>query len=275
MRLARALHLAPHPALIERLPQSRFSNRLEPRERKTQYKWHEFPRYGIDKKTGLRCGFFEIYRVLVLFAGDDRPDDGLAAFLVERARLAADGKGEGLCVEIAELDILRGSGDGSQEDMLEPRTADGLRELCRDRQFDMCFAGVVCSSYSVLRFHDNCGPGCQPLRDRENVLGLPGLEPWQQQELNIGNALTRLSLECCALVYSGGGEAMIENPPDYASKERLHRPFAKEQWRHCPLWCIPAVADFLRSACNSHLVEFDQCALSSEYKKVGSVSHCQ
>ncbi|EOD06217.1 hypothetical protein EMIHUDRAFT_121358 [Emiliania huxleyi CCMP1516] len=180
----------------------------------------------------------------------------------------------GVCVDVVEVDIQLGCGDQSQHNLLTPAVAEGVRRL--DGQIDVVFAGIVCSTHTLARFRSD--GLCAPLRDRRRPLGLPKLTEAQQRTLNESNALTRLSLECCALVYANGGEAtvhtvhtvhtaMIENPVDYASEERLRRPFAEQQDRHCPLWCVPAVDAFLKCACNRRLVEHEQCVLGSDYMK--------
>ena len=160
---------------------------------------------------------------------------------------------------------------------------DPLREDCQAGRFVAIVAGIPCDGYCKVKFASTDGEDKGPpaLRCREWPTGMPWeLEQRYREKLALSNMLTVRGLRLCAAIYESGGEALIENPPDYGvyglwtkdpksdgsgtdsawRKEKLFEP------RHCPLWYTPWASAFIRCA-EARLFNFAQCQLQSEYEK--------
>ena len=205
--------------------------------------------------------------------------------------LAKKARGRGLTVRTREVDYLKcrcGATSGKEPCDLATLRQTGRRcyNLLRDEVFEellaearsgmfrVCVAGFPCNTYSVARFRDTMDGRTPPLRDRDHKFGLPNLTAWAKGHLAKGNQLTRRSLLLCAAVWAGGGEVLIENPPDYAKPGLWSRHYSsgsRQEERHCPLWELPWVVEFLE-ATGSELLHFAQCAHGSDFQKYSTLA---
>lgn len=237
--------------------------------------------------------------VLHLYSGDGdpSPDASTLARIIER--LSAE-RGRAARIRVIEYDILNCGCSGASDDactipsdsrgrhanyhcsnLLRDEVFDALIEDCRAGRFAAIIAGIPCDGYCKARFlaEDGLG-GPRPLRRREWPTGTP----WRldrlgdREALARSNALTVRGLSLCAAVFETGGEALIENPPDYgtfglwATNPRTGEPCAWRRRtllepRHCPLWLTPWAIMFVRCVADSRFYDFAQCTLGSCYEK--------
>ena len=168
-------------------------------------------------------------------AADFGPTATTLGRLVEQ--LSAE-RGRAVRIRVIEYDLLNcGCCDGGAELCHLPRHSRGsvpsvhcgnlardsvfapLLEDCGAGRFVAIVAGIPCDGYCKAKFlsQDADDGGPPPLRRRAWPTGAP----WELKELRwrkklaLSNLLTVRGLELCAAVFESGGEALIENPPDY------------------------------------------------------------
>ncbi|MCP4239086.1 MAG: hypothetical protein GY772_00830, partial [bacterium] len=130
--------------------------------------------------------------------------------LSEAIELVADQVG--LCVEVVSRDWLRGGEDLGAD---EPYTTD-LAEVA-EGGYHIFHAGFPCSSFSRVRFAPGGPP---PVRDRQNLLGLPSNNGQRQAEAERGTLYARRAAALATAMLQGEGTATgtivatLENPPD-------------------------------------------------------------
>ena len=102
-------------------------------------------------------------RVLILFSGPYNRPDGLGAFL---ARMG---------IEAVLVDNSANGGD-KNDDLRSKSIFESLLQRCHKGEFFAVFAAPPCSTFSVARFFKAVNAP-SPVRDRENINGLPHLKP--------------------------------------------------------------------------------------------------
>ncbi len=121
-----------------------------------------------------------------------------------------------------------------------------LRNLIVSHRVILIWLGMPCTTFSRARRNDGRGPG--PLRDSENVWGLPGLRQHDQHKLNEGNALFNFTLDIARLCYKLGIPIVIENPLTSMA------------------WEVPSMQQFM---CRKHVrtCDLDFCQYGERWKK--------
>ena len=130
-------------------------------------------------------------------------------------------------------------GGGDSHDVSNDAVFKTLLRNAHTGYYRAVIAAPPCSTFSISRFFNpNDGkPGPPPVRDRQNILGLAGLDPSRKRELKRANELVLRTIAICLACFSAGGDFLIENPADRGDRSVSH--FMDE--RHGPLWLHPAI----------------------------------
>ena len=99
---------------------------------------------------------------------------------------------------------------GHWHDLLSPETEDLLFRLCRSGRVGFAAAAPPCSDHSQLRA---LPAGPPAVRDADHVLGLPGLNSRQTEQLQTSHAIHTVIAELLQAVADSGGHFSWENPP--------------------------------------------------------------
>eukprot|EP00965_Chrysotila_dentata_P028406 943629-Pleurochrysis_carterae.AAC.1 len=78
-------------------------------------------------------------------------------------------------------------------------------------------ASPRCSTFSVSRFFSSPSSedgGPPPVRDRENILGLPDVDVGHARELHEANELVRRTASLLRAARDSGAEYILEHPAD-------------------------------------------------------------
>eukprot|EP00965_Chrysotila_dentata_P189144 6173167-Pleurochrysis_carterae.AAC.4 len=143
-------------------------------------------------------------RVLLLFFGPFSRPDGLSAFLA-RYGVAAD------CIDNAEVD-----GGGRGHNILVDSVYERLLQRCADKYYAAVIASLPCFTFSVsLFFHcnDAADGGPPPVRDRDNVMGLPAIPAQHQRELAQSNEIVRRTTALLRAAHTAGAEFILDEHP--------------------------------------------------------------
>ena len=139
-------------------------------------------------------------------------------------------------------------------------------DLCADSSsrfwFDRIRSGQVvgagggppCETFSAARLQEGGPP---PLRDLDNLFGLPALKPAQWKQTEIGSALIRFIEEALLLLGMTGGCGFAEHPqwPAWAARKRPGS-----------IWVTKPMRQLKRLKCTT-AVSFDQCVLNAGIRK--------
>ena len=195
-------------------------------------------------------------RVLLLFSGPRRGEDGLAASL---KRFGFDPNEVDILCHPA-LDLY------TNDDLFQ----DLVVEACSGAYCAM-IAAPPCGTFSVARLPidgNTNGPGQVRGRSPELIEGLPGLSASAATRVAVANVLVERTVKLATIVYRSGGVFLIENPVDRGD---VSTPFYRDFWsEHASMWLMPCIAK-LRSVCLCSLSTFAQCGLGSPYQKYTSV----
>ena len=173
-------------------------------------------------------------RVLHLFSGPHVREDGLGAWLNKFGWSTCD------------VDLVNG------DDLLS-RNSNGIESLSDDLcngVFDAAFLGTPCETFSNLRNEDDGGP--RPLRDLDNILGIPGLRGSEFRQIRDANDLVHFSATVCRIMYLLGRPFILENPRPWQGKATL--------------FAFPDIVDLLQAP-GVETVDFDQCMFGAETTK--------
>lgn len=107
-------------------------------------------------------------------------------------------------IELTANQFVPSSTDVTNEDVLRHL------QLLFDQGF-ICYVhfGTPCSSFSLARKNDGGPP---PLRDRQNLWGLPGLSSQDQEKVRLGNKLMDITVKLALNAHESGTYWSIENP---------------------------------------------------------------
>ena len=133
-------------------------------------------------------------RVLYLFSGPERPDDGVGYFLAKR-----DIACRGLDTEIS-----------ADHDLLDQANWDRLWAELDD--YDGRLMSLPCGTFSAARKPDDGGPA--PLRsfDGPGCYGLQNLRPEEKEKVRVGNVLAIRSSRVCRRSHVTKKPWMLEQP---------------------------------------------------------------
>eukprot|EP00965_Chrysotila_dentata_P162021 5350279-Pleurochrysis_carterae.AAC.1 len=168
------------------------------------------------------------------------------------------------CLNNADVD-----GGGQELNILINSVYERLLQRCADGYYAAVMASPLCSTFSVSRFLrcDNAADGGPPpVRDRDNVMGLPTVPAQHQRELQQANEIVRRTANLLRAAYTAGAEFVLEQPADrgaLASPIFLHK-------RHAPIWLTPDIIALKADAAASYIT-FPQCALGATSQKYTSL----
>ena len=189
-------------------------------------------------------------KVLVLFSGPSARPDGLNAFL-KKLGLDAD-----------MVDSCPDHGGGASHDLLSDSVYRRLLDKIRAGEYFAILAAPPCSTFSVARHYGGVNAP-RPLRNRLNILGLPGLSAPETKQLNDANALV---IRTCALLAEAtrvGCQWIIENPVDRGDRS-LPRAFSHTE--HGSIWVMRHVIELAKLA-SADVVHFSQCMIGAPWQK--------
>jgi hypothetical protein len=181
-------------------------------------------------------------RLLYVFAGPERPTDGVRAIAAQ------------LGFEVDEVDMLRG---GAEHDVLTTATRARLLGAVRGRVYAAILIATPCTSFSVAR--GNYADGCvhAGLRTFEHPSGPPGASEAAKAFVRKHDALVDFTADLAHAALDLDLELIIENPaprndPELASywPARAHLP---------QLWDMPRMRE-LRATGALSLLVVPQCA---------------
>ena len=193
-------------------------------------------------------------KVLILFSGDKKRPDGLAAHLVLKG------------FEAVLIDSAPDKGGGPWDDILNDDTYDSLLLRIKQGEFYCIFAAPPCSTFSVARCFDAPNTkdgGPMPVRDRQHLDGIPGLTARRQSEVKKANNIVNRTVALLLAGYRVGTEFVLENPADHGDPER-HWLFLSEQ--HAPVWLLQSVVS-LEKITDAKKATFPMCSFNAPYKK--------
>jgi len=197
----------------------------------------------------------ESKRVLVLFSGPYKRDDGMAARLHAR----------GFQTIVVDNDEVHGD---PSHDFLSDAFYDGLLRRVEDREFFAIFAGPPCSTFSVSRFYKakrtrqgDSGP--PPVRTRAHPSGLQPPPAGHEQELRRANAIIDRLCRMLEAAHKVGTEFVVEQPADRGDPSSPHTFLFAD---HSPLWLYPAIQS-LQQRTGGSTCTFAQCTLGADYQK--------
>ena len=140
-------------------------------------------------------------KVLVLFSGSYDRTDGLAAFLNR----------SGLLVTVVDSDPI--AGGGPAHSVLNDAFYRNVLSRVQSGEYFAIFAAPPCSTFSVSRFfrsdHSKDG-GPPPVRDRDNIRGLPGIPSGHVSELNDSNAIIDRTVALLEAAHRAGAELVMD-----------------------------------------------------------------
>ena len=195
-------------------------------------------------------------QALHAFSGKNGRADGLAACLSARG------------VKCTEIDTLI---DATKHDLLADDVYHRILNAARNGQYSFGCFGVPCSTFSVVRMDEDTDTGgAVVVRDRYNILGLPGLPPHLQRQVDRSNQLVDRAVTIARAIVEHGGDVCFENPCDRGGQDdedSVVRSLYQKEWgAHGPLWRMPAMINMKRDL-NLHAVSFPQCALGGRFQK--------
>ena len=201
-------------------------------------------------------------RVLLLFSGPTRGEDGLAAACTRF----------GLCpTEIDTLiapDLDLYAGDELFEELM---IAAYSGEFCA------LIAAPPCGTFSVARLpmrpdaSAQAGPGQLRGRSSSYITGLPGLGDGAADAVRVANTLVCRTVRLAIAIYRSGGVFIIENPVDRGD---VTTSFFRQFWaEHASMWLMPEIVNLREVICCT-LSTFAQCGMGSAFQKYTSVLYC-
>ena len=201
-------------------------------------------------------------RVLLLFSGPTRGEDGLAAACTRF----------GLCpTEIDTLiapDLDLYAGDELFEELM---IAAYSGEFCA------LIAAPPCGTFSVARLpmrpdaSAQAGPGQLRERSSSGITGLPGLGDGAADAVRVANTLVCRTVRLAIAIYRSGGVFIIENPVDRGD---VTTSFFRQFWAgHASMWLMPEIVNLREVICCT-LSTFAQCGMGSAFQKYTSVLYC-
>lgn len=94
--------------------------------------------------------------------------------------------------------------------VLDPYISDYISNLIRQQRITWVWLGMPCTTFSRARRNDGLGPG--PLRDSNNLWGLPHLKPGERKKLLDGNNLFGFTMHILELCNQYQIPFVLENP---------------------------------------------------------------
>ena len=180
--------------------------------------------------------------ILHLFSGQRRELD-LEHYLVTKGAAAGFNV---VCVSVdVQVDAKRG--DLSSEQVVQY----WLREI-RARRVHGLHAGPLCSTWSRARFIWWC-PGPRPVRSEQQPWGLPNLSTREQEAVDLGNLLLRVTITLALALVAAGGVFSIEHPEDPGPG-------------FPSIWKLTEMLDLMMRAA-AFTATFDQCMFGLAAKK--------
>ena len=186
-------------------------------------------------------------RVLIVFAGPHRPQDGLGAFLRRQG------------VEVVEVDIKLG---GDAHNVLRSRVAAAIEARVASGEFGLVFLAIPCESFSVAHRPQLRSRG-RYARGLPTVVEGGGLGHWAAY-LAKHNRLSDWALGLARITDAAGSLFIIENPSDCGDESS--RAWWPRFRAHAPLWVQPAAVE-LQRATGARSFTFAQCAFSALWRK--------
>ena len=110
-------------------------------------------------------------------------------------------------------------GGNSSHDLLHDRFYSKLLSKVKAGEYCAVFAAPPCSTFSISRFFAKA-KAPSPVRDRSNILGLPGLGHRQREELDTANKLVSRTCEVLDAAWRVGSQFILENPVDRGDRVR-------------------------------------------------------
>ena len=193
-------------------------------------------------------------KVLILFNGMKSRPDGLAAFLLKA----------GFECELVDNDPI--SGSGPIDDLHIDAVFERFLKRIQSGEFCCVVAAPPCSTYSVARFFecdDAEDGGPPPVRNRDHLLGLPGLPPSRLREVTKANSLTGRTAALLLAAHRAGAFFILENPADRGDMSSADL-FLHE--KHAPLWLMPEIVA-LEKLTDAETVTFPLGAFGAEWRK--------
>lgn len=143
------------------------------------------------------------------------------------------------------IELLPNSFVFESTDVLIPGVLDHIKTLISQGWILGIHFGTPCSSFSLARKDDGGPP---PLRSSEFVMGLPGLRKCDQDKVDLGNALLRITVELAQCCFEFQVPWTIENPLGSY------------------LWKTPAMIKLVKD-CGARRFELDMCRYGSPHMK--------
>lgn len=135
-------------------------------------------------------------------------------------------------------------------DVLNREVGHKIVHLLQSRRVRFLWLGMPCTSFSQARKNDGLGPG--PLRDPDNLHGLPNLSRRDQQKVNTGNALLVFTIYLMSVC------------------ESLHIPYALENPSSSFAWKMPELVKFSNRHSPTHIL-LHYCQFGEPHKKPTSI----
>ncbi len=129
------------------------------------------------------------------------------------------------------------------------------------------FSAPPCSTFSVSRFFrssQSADGGPPPVRDRENIRGIPGIPSGHVGELNDANAIVDRTVALLEAAHRSGAETVMEHPADRGDPAQ---PSSFMHARHGPVWLMPEVRRLL-DLVGGRCFTFPQCAFGTDTLKL-------
>ena len=193
--------------------------------------------------------------ILNIFSGPYNRPDGLTAALHQ------------LGYDVIEVDNSTEFGGGHKHDILNDQFFNSLLHDANNKRFRAVLAAPPCSTFSVSRFYDFSDPkrptadrGPPPVRDRQNILGLPNVPEKHLRELREANSIIARLVAIIEAAAAGGASWWIEQPADRGNPLH-HITYDEKLKQHGPLWLMPSIIE-LQKKHSAHTVTFAQCMYS-------------
>ena len=181
---------------------------------------------------------------LIVFAGGAK-DEPLAALLRARGW------------NVTTIDIMLG---GPSHNVLLASVRKDLISQVRSGQHDFVFMAPPCSSFAVAKD--------PPVRDREHVLGLPGLDPDSARYVAKHNEIVTFAATLALVAHARRVPYAIENPSDRGDIES--DAYWAEHSHAASIWLTPTMR-LLRDTTSPRVVTFPQCAFGSDAQKFTTI----